>query len=88
MYFQTLGLLDMHGNAGEWIANWYGPEAIVALYAKGDLTGPASGQRRVVRGGSWDENRPNLRSSFRNVKPPESGDSVYGSIGFRCAYEP
>ncbi len=44
-----------------------------------------SGKQRVVRGGSWDENKLNLRSSFRNVKPPVSGKSIYGSIGFRCA---
>lgn len=80
-----LGLFDMHGNAGEWTANWYAPDAYEHHYAKGDLKGPDSGVRRVVRGGSWDENRSNLRSSFRNVKPPVSGSSIYGSIGFRCA---
>lgn len=79
------GLFDMHGNVGEWTANWYAPDAITALYAKADLDGPTQGARRVVRGGSWDENRPNLRSSFRNVKPPEQGGAIYGSIGFRCA---
>lgn len=81
-----LGLFDMHGNAGEWTMNWYAPDALATLYAKDDLTGPLLGKQRVVRGGSWDENRPNLRSSFRNVKPPLSGKAVYGSIGFRCAY--
>lgn len=81
----ALGLYDMHGNAGEWTASWYAPDAIETLYAKGKLLGPDSGRQRVARGGSWDENRPNLRSSFRNVKPPEQGDSIYGSIGFRCA---
>lgn len=78
------GLYDMHGNAGEWTANWYAKDALKA-YASGDLKGPSNGRQRVVRGGSWDENRPNLRASFRNVKPPVSGGSVYGSIGFRCA---
>ena len=81
-----LGLFDMHGNAGEWTMNWYEPDALASLYAKEDLSGPLLGKQRVVRGGSWDENRPNLRSSFRNVKPPLSGKAVYGSIGFRCAY--
>lgn len=81
----ALGLYDMQGNAGEWTASWYTPDAIVALYAAGDLDGPAEGRRRVVRGGSWDENVANLRSSYRNVKPPVSGGAVYGSIGFRCA---
>ena len=77
----------MHGNAGEWTGNWYAPTAIAGLYAQGKLAGPENGARRIVRGGSWDENRANLRSSYRNVKPPVSGDAVYGSIGFRCAEE-
>jgi iron(II)-dependent oxidoreductase len=77
-------LYDMHGNAGEWMMNWYSPSAIEAYYAKGDLKGPEKGKQRVVRGGSWDENRKNLRSSYRNVKTPVSGKSIYGSIGFRC----
>ncbi|VAW73857.1 Sulfatase modifying factor 1 precursor (C-alpha-formyglycine- generating enzyme 1) [hydrothermal vent metagenome] len=81
----ALGLFDMHGNAGEWTTSWYATDAITAMYAKGKLDGPDNGKQRVVRGGSWDENRANLRSSFRNVKPPVSGKSVYGSIGFRCA---
>ena len=78
-------LYDMHGNVGEWTMNWYSPNAITELYAKGNLQGPKKGKQRVVRGGSWDENKLNLRSSFRNVKPPASGKSIYGSIGFRCA---
>ena len=84
----ALGLYDMHGNAGEWTATWYGADAITAMYAKGKLDGPDNGRQRVVRGGSWDENRANLRSSFRNVKPPVSGKSIYGSIGFRCVADP
>jgi len=81
----ALGLFDMNGNAGEWVANWYAPDALSALYANGDLSGPPQGRQKVARGGSWDENRPNLRSSFRNVKPPVSGEAIYGSLGFRCA---
>lgn len=60
--------------------------AITELYAKGELKGPLKGKHKVVHGGSWDENRNNLRSSYRNVKAPDSGDAVYGSIGFRCVY--
>jgi len=80
----AFGLFDMHGNAGEWTANWYGKNAYEA-YAAGNLASPEMGKQRVVRGGSWDENKLNLRSSFRNVKPPVSGKTIYGSIGFRCA---
>ena len=83
----ALGLFDMHGNAGEWTGSWYSKEAVAEHYTKGNLAGADSGKQRVVRGGSWDENRKNLRSSFRNVKPPVSGRSIYGSIGFRCAYD-
>lgn len=80
----ALGLFDMHGNVGEWTSVWYTPQGI-AEYRAGKLDGPVKGKRRVVRGGSWDESKLNLRSSFRNVKPPASGKSIYGSIGFRCA---
>lgn len=83
----AFGLYDMHGNAGEWMQNWYAKDAITNLYAKGKLALPADGVRKLVRGGSWDENRENLRSSFRNVKLPDSADGVYGSIGFRCVYD-
>ena len=79
------GLRDMHGNIGEWTATWYAPNAVTQHYAEGELQGPRTGRRRVVRGGSWDENQPNLRSSFRNVKSPRQAGAVYGSIGFRCA---
>ena len=83
----ALGLYDMHGNAGEWAGSWYAKNAVDEFYAKDDLAGPDAGKQRVVRGGSWDENRKNSRSSFRNVKPPVSGRGIYGSIGFRCAYD-
>lgn len=34
------------------------------------------------------DNRPNLRSSFRNVKPPRQDGAICGSIGFRCVAAP
>lgn len=80
----ALGLYDMHGNAGEWVMNWYAADAL-KQYAAGNLRNQAESPRKVLRGGSWDENKPNLRSSFRNTKPPLSGRSPYGSIGLRCA---
>jgi len=77
----------MHGNAGEWTMNWYSKDAVRTLYAQGDLIGPSAGKRKVVRGGSWDEDKHKLRSSNRNAKLPFGGTTIYGSIGFRCVYD-
>ncbi|MEW6240144.1 MAG: SUMF1/EgtB/PvdO family nonheme iron enzyme [Chloroflexota bacterium] len=44
--------------------------------------GPASGQYRAVRGGSWDYNVSGTRSAYRYGGDPAS--SLNGR-GFRCA---
>jgi formylglycine-generating enzyme required for sulfatase activity len=38
--------------------------------------------RRVVRGGSWNNNQRNVRAAYRNHNEP---DNANDNIGFRCA---
>ena len=75
------GLYDMHGNLLEWCRDWYG------AYPSGpvmDPTGPSSGVRRVLRGGSWRSDARGCRSAFRG-----SLDSAFRhAYGFRVALAP
>jgi len=63
----AFGLYDMHGNAWEWCEDRYGG------YAKGaaiDPKGADSGERRVLRGGSFNVSARTTRSANRGSDPP------------------
>ena len=71
------GLYDMNGNVSEWCQDWHG------YYYDGlafDPVGAASGEHRVLRGGSWLCIGGHCRSSRRHHESP----SIHKSdIGFR-----
>lgn len=71
------GLSGMHGNIAEWCWDWYGD---YSGRSETNPSGPATGSRRIVRGGSWDARPAALRSAARDSSAPARGTVA---IGFR-----
>lgn len=77
------GAIDMAGNAAEWVADWYDPNAYRQIQGGAvNPDGPATGVERVVRGGGWDTPPFFSRSVHRQSQPPTETQLW---LGFRCA---
>ena len=75
-----VGARDMAGNVMEWVADWLDVTAYAAGAAT-DPTGPASGTKKVEKGGWWGSNEFVARAAYRHYEdPPDYQDH---HIGFR-----
>ncbi|MCP3924014.1 MAG: formylglycine-generating enzyme family protein [Desulfobacterales bacterium] len=82
------GLYDMHGNVAEWVLDscrwksWTGLVAVDTDTYKDGIVDPLSksGDRKIFRGGSWNQGVQYLRSASRGYYRPKA---YRNNIGFR-----
>jgi formylglycine-generating enzyme required for sulfatase activity len=73
----AFGLSDLHGNVAEWCADHYDRD-YYRTSPKKDPAGPALGERRVVRGGSWQSPLKECRCAARQGFDPSVRNVGFG----------
>ena len=83
----AFGLYDMLGNTWEWVSDWHGDDTYTKNAAPSPATnpqGPADGNVRVRRGGSWHTWAFYARCGYRNWNSPQTR---YTLVGMRLVRE-
>ena len=77
------GLYDMFGNVAEWCNDYYAPYDPAQT---DNPTGPATGEKRVLRGSDWSSRPGRISSAARTADDPANADICqgYDTYGFRC----
>jgi len=75
------GLFDMSANVHEWCSDWFSADYYASSPDR-NPQGPASGERRASRGGSWRHHVKVTRCAARSSIPPHL---QYADYGFRVA---
>jgi len=75
------GVLDLAGNVWEMTADWSTTDYTSTQTSWSNPTGPATGDYRELRGGSWNYNNWGVRAALRTAYDP---NKRVDHIGFRC----
>jgi formylglycine-generating enzyme required for sulfatase activity len=78
-----LGIYSITGNTWEWCADWFHP-TYHTLATRLNPTGPATGQAKVMRGGSYLCHASYCNRYRVAARTSNTPDSATTNIGFRC----
>ena len=76
------GLYEVHGNVWEWVQDHWHDNYQGAPSDGSAWEDRFAGARRVLRGGSWNNNARNVRAAYRARRDPGNRNDA---LGCRCA---
>jgi sulfatase modifying factor 1 len=88
----ALGIHDPVGNLWQWVDDWWATDTFARRAATGTITvdprGPAAGDQKLARGGSWWCSRRTCAGFGLFGRGKTSPDAPFPNNGFRCVDAP